>query len=197
MSKFLRIPMQFFAEDGDGTQPAGAAAQAADGGAQEPTAPQGTEPKPAENNPAPASDKTFSQADVDRIVAERLERQQKKFAAEKEEAAKLAKMNAEEKAKYAAQKREEELTARETAIQKKELRFEALNILEENKLPAKLIDCIDLTSAETSKASIEAIKTAWTEALTAAVDARLKSDPPAYSGGNNTKTDPFFEGFGQ
>lgn len=188
----LKIPMQFFAEDPEGTEPTGTA------GVQEPTAPQGTEPKPVENNPAPASDKTFSQADVDRIVAERLERQQKKFAAEKEEAAKLAKMNAEEKAKYAAQKREEELTARETAIQKKELRFEALNILEENKLPAKLIDCIDLTSAETSKASIEAIKTAWTEALTAAVDARLKSsDPPAYSGGNNTKTDPFFEGFGQ
>ncbi len=185
----LKIPMQFFAEPAD-PAPTGTASEP------EP-APQGTEPKPAENNPAPASDKTFSQADVDRIVAERLERQQKKFAAEKEEAAKLAKMNAEEKAKYAAQKREEELTARETAIQKKELRFEALNILEENKLPAKLIDCIDLTSAETSKASIEAIKTAWTEALTAAVDARLKSDPPAYSGGNNTKTDPFFEGFGQ
>jgi hypothetical protein len=104
-------------------------------------------------------------------------------------------MNAEEKAKYAAQKREEELTARETAIQKKELRFEALNILEENKLPAKLVDCIDLTSAETSKASIEAIKTAWTEALTAAVDARLKSDPPAYSGGNKN-TDPFLTEFG-
>ena len=33
----FRIPMQFFAEDGDGTQPAGAGAQAADGGAQDPT----------------------------------------------------------------------------------------------------------------------------------------------------------------
>lgn len=186
MKKFFKIPMQFFAENLDGAEPTGAA------GAQDP-APQGTEPQ--KNEPAPASDKTFSQTDVDRIVAERLERQQKKFNAEKEEAAKLAKMNAEEKAKYAAQKREEELTARETAIQKKELRFEALNILEENKLPSKLIDCIDLTSAETSKASIEAIKTAWTEALTAAVDARLKSSgPPAYSGGN-TKTDAFLSGF--
>ena len=188
----LKIPMQFFAEDPEGTEPTGTA------GVQEPTAPQGTEPKPSDNNPAPEPNKTFSQADVDRIVAERLARQQKQFDAKQEEAAKLAKMNAEQKAEYAAKKREEELAARETAIQKKELRFEALNILEENKLPAKLIDCIDLTSAETSKASIEAIKTAWTEALTAAVDARLKSsDLPAYSGRNNTKTDPFFEGFGQ
>ena len=185
MKKNFRIPMQFFAEDPDGTVPEGTA------GVQEP-APQGTEPQKTE--PAPAVEKTFTQADLDKIVAERLARQQKKFEAEKEEAAKLAKMNAEEKAKYAAQKREEELTARETAIQKKELRFEALNILEENKLPAKLIDCIDLTSAETSKASIEAIKTAWTEALTAAVDARLKSDPPAYSSGNS-KNDAFLAGF--
>ena len=103
-------------------------------------------------------------------------------------------MNAEEKAKYAAQKREEELTARETAIQKKELRFEALNILEENKLPAQLIDCVDLTSADTCKASIEAIKTSWQKSVSAAVDARLQSDPPQYSGGN-TQTDAFLQGF--
>lgn len=193
MKEFLRIPMQFFAEEGDGgTQPAGTGVSADGGTPGTSSAPQGTESQKTE--PAPA-DKTFSQADVDKIVAERLARQQKKFDAEKEETAKLAKMNAEEKAKYAAQKREEELTARETAIQKKELRFEALNILEENKLPAKLVDCVDLTSAETSKASIEAIKTAWTEALTAAVDARLKSDPPAFSGGNKS-TDPFLAEFG-
>lgn len=184
----LKIPMQFFAEPAEGE--AGANVQANN---TEPTgtAPQGDVQK---NEPAPTG-KTFTQEEVDKMISERLARQQKKFDNEKEEAAKLAKMNAEEKAKYAAQKREEELSARETAIQKKELRYEALNILEENKLPAKLVDCIDLTSAETSKASIEAIKAAWTEALTAAVDARLRSnEPPAYSGGNK-KTDTFLLGF--
>ena len=83
----------------------------------------------------------------------------------------------------------------DTAIKTKELRFEALNILEENKLPSKLVDCLDLTSAETCNKSIEAIKTAWTEAVSAAVDARLKSkEPPAYSGGNTPK-DAFLAGF--
>lgn len=188
MKEFLRIPMQFFADDDANADGANVPADGQ----------QNNEPVPqdgkTQNDPAPAG-KTFSQADVDKIVADRLARQQKKFDAEKEEAAKLAKMNADQKAEYAAKKREEELTARETAIQKKELRLEALNILEENKLPSKLIDCVDLTSAETSKASIDAIKTAFTEAVTAAVDARLRSDdPPVYSGGNN-KTDAFLDGF--
>lgn len=189
-NEMLRIPMQFFAESAE-SAPEGEPSVADN-------APEGDEgnSKPSENNPAPASDKTFSQADVDRIVAERLERQSKKFAAEKEEAAKLAKMNAEEKAKYASQKREEELTAREKEVQTKELRYTSLGILEEKKLPSKLIDCVDLSSAESSKKSIEAIQTAWTEALTAAVNERLKSNPPAFSGGNKN-TDPFFEGFGQ
>ena len=198
MNEILRIPMQFFAEDGDGTQPAGAAAQAADGGAQDPTpAPQGDgQQQTNNNNPAPTG-KTFTQSDVDRIVAERLARQQKQFDAAQEEAAKLAKMNAEQKAEYAAKKREEELKARETAIQQKELRYEALNILEEKGLPSKLVDCLNLTSADTCKASIESIQTAWTEALTAAVDARLRSnDPPPFSSGNKP-VDAFLDGFNE
>ena len=128
------------------------------------------------------------------MISERLDRQQKKFNAEKEEAAKLAKMNAEQKAEYAAKKREEELTAREKAVQEKELRYTALGILEENKLPSQLVDCLNLTSADTCNKSIESIKKSWTEALTAAVDARLKSNPPKFSGGNS-QTDAFLAGF--
>lgn len=183
----LNIPMQFFADD----SPAPAEA----------TAPAETKPETAPEGdvkaPAPAqTEKTFTQADVDKMISERLARQQKKFEAEKEEAAKLAKMNADQKAEYAAKKREEELTAREQAIKEKELRYTALNILEENKLPSKLIDCLNLTSAESCNKSIEAIKAAWTEALTAAVDARLRSnEPPAFSGGNK-ETDPFLSALG-
>lgn len=186
MKEFFKIPMQFFAEDPDGTEPTGTA------GVQEPA--QGTEPQKTE--PAPAADKTFSQADVDKIVAERLARQQKKFDEKMEEAAELAKMNAAQKAEHAAKKREEDLVNREKAIAEKELKYTALGILEENKLPTSLVDCLNLSSADACNASIEALKKAWPEAMTAAVDARLKSNPPAYGGGNNTKTDSFFEGFG-
>ena len=184
MSKFLRIPMQFFAEDPDGTEPIGTA------GAQEPA--QGTEPQKTE--PAPAG-KTFSQEDVDKIVAERLARQQKKFDEKMEEAAELAKMNAAQKAEHAAKKREEELVAREKSVAEKELRFTALGILEENKLPASLVDCLNLGSADACNASIEALKKAWPEAVTAAVNNALRSNtPPPYSGGN-TQKDTFLQGF--
>lgn len=184
MKNFFRIPMQFFAEDPDGTEPTGAA------GVQEPA--QGTEPQKTE--PAPTG-KTFSQEDVDKIVAERLARQQKKFDAEKQEAAELAKMNAAQKAEHAAKKREEELAAREKSVAEKELRFTALGILEENKLPASLVDCLNLDSADTCNASIEALKKAWPEAVTAAVNNALRSNtPPPYSGGN-TQKDAFLAGF--
>lgn len=186
MKNIFRIPMQFFAESAE-VEPEGTASE-------QEAAPKGEE-KPAENNPAPA-EKTFTQADVDKMISERLARQQKKFDAEKEEAAKLAKMNADQKAEYAAKKREEELTAREKAIQEKELYFTAKDILKDNNLPTELVDCLNLTSAETCNKSIETIKKAWTTALSAAVDARLKSNnPPAYSGGNK-ETDPFLEAFG-
>lgn len=193
MKELFRIPMQFFAEDGEG-QPAGAAAPA-DGNPEPTPAPQG-EGQQSNNNSAPTG-KTFTQEEVNKMISERLAREQKKFDEKMEEAAKLAKMNAEEKAKYAAEKREADLTARETAVQKKELRFEALKILEENKLPAQLIDCVDLTSAETSKASIEAITKSWQTSVQAEVDAKLKSDPPQYSGGNNKPLDAFLQGFNE
>lgn len=180
----FKIPMQFFA-DPDGTEPTGAA------GIQDP-APQGTEPQKTE--PAPAG-KTFSQEDVDKIVAERLARQQKKFDEKMEEAAELAKMNAAQKAEHAAKKREEELVAREKSVAEKELRFTALGILEENKLPASLVDCLNLGSADACNASIEALKKAWPEAVTAAVNNALRSNtPPPYSGGN-TQKDTFLAGF--
>ena len=194
MKDFFRIPMQFFAEP-EGTEPAGTASI-------QDSAPQGDG---QQQNSVASTGKTFTQEELDRVVTERLAREQKKFeaklkeqeqqfAAKQEEAAQLAKMNADEKKKFAEEKREKDLTAREAAIKTKELRFEALNILNEKKLPSQLIDCVNLESAEAAKQSIDSIAEAFEAAITAGVDAKLKSNPPAYSGGN-TKTDPFLSGF--
>ena len=136
MKRIFRIPMQFFAEEAVETEPTGTA------GVQDDSAPEGTETQ--KTDPAPA-EKTFTQEEVNKLISERLARQQKQFDAKQEEAAKLAKMNAEQKAQYEAEKREKELLQREQAVKEKELRYEALNILAENNLPSKLVECLDLT----------------------------------------------------
>lgn len=156
------------------------------------------ETKPeAKTEPEVKESKTFSQEEVDRMISERLSRQQKKFEAEKEEAEKLAKMNAEQKAKYEAKKREDELTARETAVMKRELKATAYDILAEKNLPRQLAEILDYSNADACNASIDAVAKAFNEAVTSAVDERLKSNStPAYSGGNKQQTDPFLMGLG-
>lgn len=187
----LKIPMQFFAENPEGTEPTGTAGVQGDPAPQ--GTPQGTEPQKTE--PAPAG-KTFSQEDVDKIVAERLARQQKKHEAELQEAAQVAKMTAAQKAEHDAKKREDDLVQREKLIAEKELRYTALGTLEESGLPASLVDCLNLSSADSCNASIEALKKAWPEAVKAAVnDAIRNNKPPAYGGGNK-ETDPFLAEFG-
>lgn len=156
------------------------------------------ETKPeAKTEPEVKEGKTFSQEEVDRMISERLSRQQKKFEAEKEEAEKLAKMNAEQKAKYEAKKREDELAARETAVMKRELKATAYDILAEKNLPRQLAEILDYSNADACNASIDAVAKAFNEAVTSAVDERLKSNStPAYSGGNKQQTDPFLMGLG-
>lgn len=185
----FKIPMQFFAEGADDN-----ADNTSDNNNTEPQQADNTQPQ-GTNEPK-AEGKTFSQEEVDKIISERLSRQKEKFEKEKAEAAKLAKMNADQKAEYEKQKREEELAAREKAVTVRELKAEAKNILAENKLPSGLADILNYESAEACKASIEAVKKAFNEAVSAQVDARLRNNNiPKHSTGN-TEKDPFLAGLG-
>lgn len=183
--KFI-IPMQFFADAGtEGTEGAGAE----NGGDDPKDSPAGTEPQV----------KTFTQEEVDKIIADRLARQakqsEKKFTQKEfddliseklSEAEKLAKMNAEQKAKYEQEKHEKELADREAALTKRELTATAKEVLTEKGLPAELADIVDTTSAENCTASIEAIEKAFSAAVQKAVNDRLKSGPPPKTGNANT-----------
>lgn len=193
--KFI-IPMQFFADAGTaGTE--GAATETkgnnehagAENGGGDPKSAEGTEPQP----------KTFTQEEVDKIIADRLARQakqsEKKFTQKEvddliseklSEAEKLAKMNAEQKAKYEQEKHEKELADREAALTKRELTATAKEVLTEKGLPAELADIVDTTSAENCTASIEAIEKAFSAAVQKAVNDRLKSGPPPKTGNANT-----------
>lgn len=94
------------------------------------------------------------------------------------EAEKLAKMTKDEKKEYLQQKREQEITERETALARKELAAEAKNELAARGLPASLSDVLQYADADSCKASIEAVEKAFKEAVEKAVEERLKGGKP-------------------
>lgn len=111
-----------------------------------------------------------------------------------DEAAKLAKMSAEQKAEHERQKREEELTRREAKITAREVHAEAVTQLTEKGLPAILADILDCSSAEKCAASMEKVEKAFNDAVQKAVNGKLSQAAPKAATKNTV--DPFLVGFG-
>lgn len=145
------------------------------------------------------SDKKY-QSEFDKRVAKALETAKSKWEKEKaaelqdakQEAEKLAKMNAEQKAKYAEDKRIEELNKREREITTRELKAQAYEILAEKSLPKELIATLNFTDAEQCNKSIEAVEKAFQSAVEKAVNAKLRGkDTPKGAQGNDQTNNPF------
>lgn len=139
------------------------------------------------------TEKTFTQKDVDKLIQDRLAREQSKWEKrvqdERTEAEKLAKMNAEQKAKYAEEKRLSELEKREKDITTRELRATAYETLAEKNLPKELVDILNYESAETCNKSIEAVEKAFQSAVEKAVNDKLRGgNPPKGGQGANNQT---------
>lgn len=131
-----------------------------------------------ENTGNETEEKTFTQAQVDKMIKDRLDKQAKKLQKDKSEAEKLENMNAEQKAKYQQDKREQDLAKREADIIKRELLATAKDILTERGLPVDLAGVIDLTDAETVEKSIDTIGKQWEKAVQKGVSERLKGTQP-------------------
>lgn len=150
-----------------------------------------------DSNKGGEGSKTFTQDDVNKIISERLAKERAKWEKEfetklteaKTEAEKLAKMNAEQKAEYERKKREEELAKREAEITRRELRATALETLAEKGLPKQLADILVYTDAEACQKSIENVEKVFREAVEAAVNERLKGEPPKGGGGGKGNAD--------
>lgn len=150
--------------------------------------PNGTDPKPAggaeptggaEPNPKPQlqdgaepkSDKTYSQADVDKLLNDQRERYEGKMT----EAEKLANMTAEERAEYEKQQREDKLTEREKAVAKRELEQTAKDTLREKGLDASLAGILDYTDAASVDKSIKTVEKVVKAAIEKGIDDKLKA----------------------
>lgn len=123
-------------------------------------------------------EKTFSQADVDRMIRKeqaKWKRQQEKAVSE---AQRLAGLTAEQRAAEEAKTREENLTKREAEITKRELRAQALSDLADQQMPSELADLLDYTDAEACAESIKKIRGVWQKAVQKGVEARVKGSAP-------------------
>ena len=142
-----------------------------------------TEPK-QDNKQQPK----YTDADVDEIVSKRLAKWEKQQAAKVEEAAKLAEMNAQQKAEYERDKVQKELDEykrRDTvnamvAESRRQLSEQGIAVSDD--ILARLVG----ETAEETKASVDAFSTAFTAAVEDAVKKQLAGKAPA--AGVTTKT---------
>ncbi len=125
-----------------------------------------------------AEEKTFTQEQLNNILAKERKAWEKKAEADKEEAKKLARMNAEEKANYEFEKREQALIARELELQTKELQAEAKNMLNERGLPIELHELLPYKDAESVKNGIDTLEKSIQQAVEKAVNERMKGSAP-------------------
>ena len=150
----------------------------------EPQAPEKTDTgntapaKEEKKAPAPQPEKTFTQAEVNRIIDERLTREREK----QEEAAKLAAMNEKEKSDYTIKKLTEELNGYKARENRAAMAREAHAMLSEKGLGGisdELVDrLINETDAEATKKNVEDFAAMFTNAVDEAVKAKLRGKTP-------------------
>jgi hypothetical protein len=138
--------------------------------------------KPAE------AEKKYTDDDVDRIVKNRLAREREQAKKEKEEAEKLAEMNAQQKAEYKAQQLEKELAeykrkdalAEMSKVARKMLTEENINISDD------LLSMMVTTDAQQTKQNVDTFTKMYKADVEAAVKARLKGETPRVGSGTST-----------
>lgn len=169
----LPLDIQYFA-DGDPEPPVDPV---------EPAPAGGTDPQP------PAPPVTYTEEDFQKRLQEELAKagnqHKEQLEAALSEAQKLAKMNADEKAKYELEKREQDLAAKEKDIASRELRAETLKTLADPKynLPAEVIDLVLADDAETTTQKMDTFKKVFDTAVQSAVETRLAGKSPTVGTG--------------
>ena len=145
-----------------------------------------TEPKQDVNKQQPK----YTDADVDEIISKRFAKWEKQQAAKVEEAAKLAEMNAQQKAEYERDKVQKELDEykrRDTvnamvAESRRQLSEQGIAVSDD--ILARLVG----ETAEETKASVDAFSTAFTAAVEDAVKKQLAGKAPAAGVATKTMT---------
>lgn len=144
-----------------------------------------TEPK-QDNKQQPK----YTDADVDEIVSKRLAKWEKQQAAKVEEAAKLAEMNAQQKAEYERDKVQKELDEYKRRDTVNAMVAESRRQLSEQGIAVSddILTRLVGETAEETKASVDAFSTAFAAAVEDAVKKQLAGKAPAAGVATKTMT---------
>lgn len=135
-----------------------------------------------DNKPTDEKDeKKYSDNDLDKIIEKKMAKWQKQKSAEIDEAAKLANMNAQEKAEHERDKLQAELDALKKANAKAEMEKTARNILQTGgvNIPDKIVSYLVGEDAEETSENVKAFTKVFKEAVQAEVKAQLSHKSPA------------------
>lgn len=145
------------------------------------------------------------QSETDRRVTEALKTAQSKWVAdyekklksEKDEAARLAKMSAEERAQAEFEKERKEFERERESHNKERLEFECTKQLAAESLPVEFASMLTGADADATKKNIKTFKDAFAKAVEVSVKERLKGKTPNLPGNTEAETDAFLSGFGK
>lgn len=139
--------------------------------------------------------KTFSQEDIDEATRKAVEEAQKQWKADADEAARLAKLNKDERAKEEMRIEREKFEKEKSEFAQKQLVAETANQLLERGLSKNFAERLCGKTAEETKANIDAFEKDFNAAVEKAVTERMKGNPPKFKEPDNKGNDPFLAGF--
>lgn len=136
----------------------------------------------------------FSKADIDKAVKDALNKQEKAFnkrlEAEKKEAVRLAGLDEKQRAEEEKKRSEAEFQKEKAEFARRQLIFDTKEKLSGKRLPTQFAEMLTGADEETTSANIESFENMFAEAVTAAVNERLKGKTPRTpSGGSSGGTD--------
>lgn len=127
-----------------------------------------------------AKEKTFTQDELNAIVQERVNRAMEKAKADKEEAEKLAKMNAQQRAEHENARLKEELAQLRQANTLSQMAKTARAMLEEKGIAIgdELVQVLITEEAESTKKNVDEFSAMYLKAIENGVNERLKGKTP-------------------
>ncbi len=148
--------------------------------------------------------KTYTEQELEQKIAEAIKNakagwdkeNETKIQSERDDAAKMATMSADERARAEMEKRQKAFDAERNQYLSEKMEFEAARELSKNKLPLSFAKLMAGGDIDSTMSNIETFKQEFLKAIEEALAERLKGTSPKTGMAPKTENDPFLAGFG-